>query len=126
MTSSEYRAYVTRRLAKERSSAVPVGPLQGSVGKQSPIPALDSHPQGKRKGQSRVGRSSKPVARVHLIAFRHRILDSDNCQAGLKHLRDCVAASLGLDDSDKFIEWEYGQQQTRGEEGVIVMIERMP
>lgn len=50
-------------------------------------------------------------------------MDSDNLAGGLKYLRDAIAESLGLDDADRFIVWEYHQVETRGAEGVAVKIE---
>lgn len=56
---------------------------------------------------------------------RAKLLDSDNLAGGgLKSLRDAIAASLGLDDSDKFIIWEYGQFYSN-REGVLVRIEQL-
>lgn len=40
----------------------------------------------------------------------------------MKPLTDAIAASLGVDDADPRLSWEYGQQQTRGEEGVFVKV----
>jgi len=65
-----------------------------------------------------------PRVRVTLLAFRRRLQDSDNSIASMKPLRDEIAHWLGLDDADTRIAWEYGQQATRGSEGVAVRIER--
>ena len=41
----------------------------------------------------------------------------------MKPLRDAIAAELGMDDADPRIRWQYGQTETRGAEGVLVMVE---
>jgi hypothetical protein len=64
--------------------------------------------------------------RVSFVVFRKRELDRDNLVGGLKHLRDAVAASLGLDDADHLIAWEYAQIETKGRTGVVVRIESIP
>ncbi|MCZ7635727.1 MAG: hypothetical protein M5U12_06595, partial [Verrucomicrobia bacterium] len=48
--------------------------------------------------------------------------DGDNLIAGCKHLRDAIAAWLGVDDADAQVAWEYAQIATRGIEGVAVSI----
>lgn len=64
--------------------------------------------------------------RVTLVSVRRRLItDSDNCATGYKHLRDSIAAWLGTDDADKFIDWQYRQLQTKGKQGTIVLIERL-
>ena len=60
---------------------------------------------------------------VSLCAYRRRILDDDNNVASCKPLRDAIAASIGIDDGDSRIKWEYGQIETRGQQGVMVKIE---
>lgn len=75
---------------------------------------------GKLKERSRSKRSL--VVCVEIIALRHRIVDDDNIIAGSKHLRDCIAASLGVDDADKRLRWEYGFCRTEGREQTIVRI----
>lgn len=62
---------------------------------------------------------------ISLVVFRHRPCDDDNLQFGCKWLRDSVAATLGLDDADKRIKFQYGQIVTRGKEGVLVTIESL-
>lgn len=70
----------------------------------------------------RPSRKSCVVVLVTIIAFRRRVLDDDNCSSGAKTLRDCVATSLGVDDGDKRIRWEYGIVQTNGPEHTLVKI----
>lgn len=62
---------------------------------------------------------------ISIIGLRCRLLDDDNFSGGAKALRDCIAASLGLDDGDKRICWQYGQLRTDGVEGYLVRIERV-
>lgn len=59
---------------------------------------------------------------VEIIALRNRSIDDDNLIAGAKHLRDCIATSLGLDDKDKRFRWRYGFCQTEGREQTIVRV----
>lgn len=63
---------------------------------------------------------------VSLIGFRRIPLDDDNFNGSCKHVRDAIAASFGLDDGDKRFIWQYSQQHTRGEEGILVRIEIEP
>lgn len=47
----------------------------------------------------------------------------ENLRIGLKPLVDAIATSLGIDDADPRVTWEYGQQKTAGEPCVAVVIE---
>lgn len=88
--------------------------------KQSAPDVLDkgSHPQRKRTGCVELI--------ITIIAFRPRCLDDDNSiSGGTKALRDAIAATLGCDDGDKRLRWQYGQVQTNGEPGCLVRIERV-
>ena len=70
------------------------------------------------KGEARV------AYRVSLVVLRRRLMDShDNLPFSLKPIADAIAESLGRDDKD--ITWEYGQQKTEGQQGVVVKIEAM-
>jgi hypothetical protein len=60
---------------------------------------------------------------ISLIGLLKRTLDCDNFCGACKPLRDGIASSLGIDDGDKRIRWQYNQCETRGQEGVIVHIE---
>ncbi|TSA41471.1 MAG: hypothetical protein D4R57_00560 [Verrucomicrobiales bacterium] len=71
--------------------------------------------------ETQTGRPCRVV--VSLIGLRARTLDDDNYVGACKHLRDAIAATLGIDDGDKRISWQYQQIQTRGREGVLVQIE---
>lgn len=64
--------------------------------------------------------------RITCIALRKRLLDAHDAVAySFKPLTDAIAESVGLDDADPRISWQYGQQQTKGSEGVIVIIEEL-
>ena len=68
-------------------------------------------------------RTGGVVVVVTLIAFRHREIDDDSCSYSLVPIRDAIAASLGLDDADRRIRFQYGQVVTRARQGVLVKIE---
>lgn len=101
-----------------------LGGVQPKVTQQKVGPALDGKSQGRKEGGYRLA-TNGPILRVTLISFRSRLLDSDNLAGGFKPLRDAIARWLGLDDSDKIIEWECGQILTRGKQGTAVRIERL-
>lgn len=75
-------------------------------------------------GASRIARRrrARPLATVSIVALRARFIDDLNNEAGCKPLQDAIAASLGIDDGDQRIRWEFGQAETRGREGVCVVI----
>jgi hypothetical protein len=60
---------------------------------------------------------------ISMVGHRRQLLDDDNFVGACKHLRDAIAASLGMDDADPRLRWEYGQFETRGAEGVVVKIQ---
>lgn len=93
-----------------------VGAVSDQVTESDQIPALDHRPKA-RSG------SARSLVTVHIISVRRKLLDSDNCQAGAKGLRDAIAQSLGLDDNSPAIEWEYSQAKTSGRQGTIVHIQ---
>lgn len=109
-------------LIKRRPQLAPLGAVETAQPQPHARAALDRQPapQARRSKGVAVG----PRIRVTLIAFRRRLQDSDNSIASMKPLRDLIAAWLGLDDADDCIAWEYGQQLTRGGEGVAVRVER--
>ena len=94
-----------------------VGAVAGAQRERDPGQALDDKPPVQGGSQNRM------AVRVSLIALRRRLLDGDNLQGGFKPLRDAVASSLGLDDADNVIAWEYHQMKCEGQEGAIVKIE---
>lgn len=85
--------------------------------RQQPKPeaALERHVPPKQGGKIRLV--------VSIIGLRRRILDDDNFTAGNKPLRDAIAATLGIDDGDKRIEFQYGQVKVQGEQVTIVKID---
>ena len=93
---------------------VPVGAVEVPVRKPDSTQALDYSHESREVRPKSVG--------ICLIRVGKRFIDSDNFAGGAKALRDAIASSLGVDDADKRIEWEYEQVRTRGPEGVIVLI----
>lgn len=59
---------------------------------------------------------------IRLIVISKRAMDFDNIVGSLKPLRDCIAKSLGVDDGDSRLSFEYHQCKTSSQEGVIVTI----
>ena len=96
-----------------------VCPVASGVSKQTPLRSLDKGIQKRQKGRGGV------EVVVTLVSVRRRELDDDGNVAALKPLRDSISETIGLDDGDKRIRFEYGQCETRGEQGVIVKIERL-
>lgn len=94
-----------------------VRPLASRLGQQAPVCPLDKGIQKRQKGKGGV------EIVVSLIACRRRELDDDGNVAAAKPLRDAISETLGLDDGDKRIRFEYGQIETRSSFGVIVKIE---
>jgi hypothetical protein len=94
-----------------------MGGLAAAKPERSKVSALD---QG---GKQQCQRTGGVAVVVTLIAFRSREYDTDNNVASQKGLRDAIAASLGLDDADRRIKFQYGQIVTRGRQGVLVKIE---
>lgn len=126
----------TRRLNAHLFAGAAVGGHAGQVGKSSPVLVGGSEDLGAQEGASRLGKRGRarrhrppggPFLRVRFVAFHRpgRELDGDNLRGGIKLLRDAVADWFGLDDSERCIEWEYSQSETRGREGVAVCIESL-
>ena len=66
-------------------------------------------------------RSPMPPAVVTITRLAPGSLDSDNLQGSAKHVRDAVAAWLGVDDRDPRVTWRVAQERTkRGVYGVRV------
>jgi hypothetical protein len=91
------------------------------VAADSPQPALPC-PLVRRVQKCQKGRGGLEIL-VTLIACRRRFHDDDSNVIEFKALRDAIAESLGLDDADRRIRFEYGQTETRGRQGVIIRIE---
>lgn len=92
------------------------GRLQDPIRKPASLSPLVKSPR------IRPSRKSRVVAIVTIIALRRGLADDDNLSAGAKTLRDCVAASLGVDDGDRRVKWEYAVAQTSGPEQTLVKI----
>lgn len=94
-----------------------VCPFPSEVAQPDPAQALD------RGGKKREAIKDGVEYRVAIIALRKRLADADNNVASFKNVQDSIAATLGIDDGDPRIQWEYGQIQTNGEQGLLVKIE---
>lgn len=90
----------------------PVSPAQPEPHHEREAPRADPPQTGRRRRLV-----------VSLIALRRRPLDPDNNAASFKALQDAIAASLGLDDGDARLVWQYQQMHTFGREGVLVRLE---
>ena len=77
------------------------------------------------RSPQRQGRKNKLVVRVTLVTLRRRVCDDDNNVSAIKPLRDSIARSIGLDDGDPRIKFEYGAARTEGQPGVMVKIEQL-
>ncbi len=96
-----------------------VGAIQDSIPKPDQIPALD---QGKKACE----RSPRGLGFcVQIISMRSRLLDFVNLAGGSKGIQDAIAISLGIDDADIRVRWEFHQIKTTGREGTIVNIQQL-
>lgn len=91
----------------------------GGVEKPLTQPNLKEALDRGRKAQKR-GTQSLVIS---LVRYGRLRLDDDNLAGGFKPLRDAIARSLDVDDGDSRIRWQYGQIETRGQEGTAVRIE---
>jgi hypothetical protein len=98
-----------------------VAGLRSAEPQSDPGPALDSQPPAQAESPCRLGQGCR--WHVCLIVFRRRIIDQDNLIGGCKALRDAVAQWLGCDDAERFVNWEYSQQRTKGQVGTVVKID---
>ena len=107
------------------------GGLPSAEPQRASRPLHQVHP-GQESGQGSLGQShvptrTGPLARVCLLALRHRLLDADNLAASFKFLQDCVADTIlpGLAPgrADAFFQWEYAQHLTRGPQLTLVLIQ---
>lgn len=60
-------------------------------------------------------------SRVKLTRIAPRALDTDNLAVSQKHVRDGVADSLGIDDRDPSVRWEYAQQKGNPREYAVIV-----
>lgn len=103
-----------------------VGGLRNADHKQITLNELAKSYRRKTQSKSSVGKSTEQILRVTIVVCRNKNTDSDGAeQLPTKWLRDSIAKSFGLDDSDKVISWQYSNLLTRGRPGVIVMIEKL-
>jgi hypothetical protein len=95
-----------------------VGAVATTERKQDPAPALVKNPRPQRSRKGRV------EVIVSIISCRPGQLDDDSASSGgVKALRDIIAETLGYDDGDRRIRFQYGQCETIGETGCLVRIE---
>ena len=104
---------------RPKQSSHLVGGLLPAQPKPNPVHPLDKKPQAYRGGTRRL------ALVVSLIRVGKAMLDDDNLASSHKGLRDAISRTLGVEDNDQRIKWEYGQTTTRGRTGVIVKIERV-
>lgn len=97
-----------------------LGGLETKKPKPNPSPSLARQPLKFKSGKEGVG------VCITLCSHRRRLLDShDNLRSSTKPLVDAIAKTIGLDDADPRIKWQYHQLETKGREGVVVTIERL-
>lgn len=94
-----------------------IRPVEAVVPKLGGRPSLEATRPVRKKGKGCV------ECVITLIAARKREADDDNNIASLKPLRDAISRTLKLDDGDAILRWQYGQCETRGQEGVFVKVE---
>ena len=83
-----------------------------------------SNTGGKSGGRTDPVASPRVCVTLH-VRSRNLMDEHDNLKASLKPLVDAIAASLGLEDKDGRIVWQYGQTTTRGKPGVTVTVEEL-
>jgi hypothetical protein len=96
-----------------------VGAMATRCAEQPALRALDQSKPQRAKGKGPV------EIRVQCIALRHRLLDPDAVAYSMKPLTDAIADTLGVDDADPRVHWEWSQAPTGGQEGVIVKIQEL-
>jgi hypothetical protein len=94
-----------------------VGAVEAGVPKPAATQALDS-PRPQRKA----GKGSVEAV-VTITVCTRKLYDSDGYVSACKPLRDAIAKSLGIDDGDPRIRFEYASTASRGTEGCVVKIE---
>lgn len=101
-----------------RANGYSVDPVAPNVRERGPDQPLVKSPRPQRRRKGRV------EVICSIVRCGPGCLDSDNTTSGgNKALRDAIAESLGYDDGDARIRFQYGQCETLGETGCIVRIE---
>lgn len=100
---------------KKRNPDLFVGAVVGSKPQPNAARALER--------ASKTCQASPCSVIISLIRFGRRNCDSDNLAAAFKGMRDGIATRLGVDDADSRLRWQYGQCETQGETGTLVVIE---
>lgn len=95
-------------------------PAGGRLAAAQPKPAPKALVKAARQHS---GRKNRVDVVVTLIAARRRLCDDDNNVASFKPLRDAIAESIGIDDGDPRLCWQYGQVESKGRQHSIVNIE---
>lgn len=96
-----------------------VGGLGTPKLQHNPRPPL-GHSSKKQKGGKR-----GLVAVITIIKCGPGCADDDNIGTGAKPLRDAIATSLGVDDGDKRLRWQYRGLDSSGPTGTLVIIQRL-
>lgn len=110
-------------------------PISEATKKRNPhlfgVGAVEAHRSERASLQTLVRSLQKPKSRkdrvevrIALIQFRRRLLDGHDAVAySCKPLTDAIAQTLGVDDADKRLHWQYEQVLTKGAEGVAVKLD---
>ena len=125
---SEFKAKVTgRELGFSAATRARNPHLFGSMGSlDTPQPEQNTRPALEQKPSRYRGSTRRLAVIVTIIRVGGKILDGDNLQGACKPLRDAIANTLGLDDGDSRIEWQYRQiGKGKAESGAIVKLEML-
>lgn len=115
MKLSDFPHHVQEKL-KDQMRRDDIRSLEARFSKRPPLPTLD-------KGNEKLQRSEICLELcVEFCVYLRRRMDSDNLIGSLKPLRDAIAQSIGIDDGDPRIRWEYAQAQVKHTQGVSVII----
>lgn len=102
-----------------QADVLTLGTVRAPQLQRDKIPALERKPSLQQK------RENGLAVCVTIIRFGYKELDEDNFHAGAKPLRDGIAASLGVDDADPRVLWQYAQVIEGGRSGVAVKIDEL-
>lgn len=117
MTETELkRRYPNASKSFLARNAEPVGGLEHPQREHNPLPALVHREKSQR------GRKTRVAICVSITSYRKRETDWDNIVSGSKPIQDAIAQSLGLDDGDSRLRFEYHTIVTRGATGTHVLI----